>query len=239
MYQGRRADTAVRRNVVPAICVPSGSAPGTSTSTTRGSNMSPVCMLSVTLVALAALAVQASAGSQANPFSPPYAIVYPEDGGRSNPLYALVRYSDEINPVPIVRLWPEADDGEYLVQISGDSSMDYSHVRVTVKNGQVSAVESRPTAMRIAGGIARNVTSGIEFAFEPSGPPNFIQKTASTYALRRLLNKWTILQIMAGLFVIWFPRYLANVDPAMLAEISGEATPVKEDPNAYLERLIT
>lgn len=128
--------------------------------------------------------------------------------------------------------------GGYVLEVCGSSRRDYAHVRVGVgASGALETVEARRDPLLLPGGAAMNVTGVLEFVLV--GEAVYGESRVESWALLPLLNRpFVLLQLFAGAFVLWFPRYIASIDPDMLYELTGETPPDIGDPNKVLKRLL-
>lgn len=134
---------------------------------------------------------------------------------------------------------PPLPAGEYVLELAGAVRHDYPHIRASVDaTGALVSVEARRDPLLIPGGAAMNATDAA-LVFAPVGATMYGKPDGSTWALLRLLNRpLVLLQLLSGVFVLWFPRYLASIDPDMLYDLTGETPPDIGDPNAVLRQLL-
>jgi hypothetical protein len=136
---------------------------------------------------------------------------------------------------------PTLADGDYVLELCGSSKVDYSHILLHVAKGLIARVEDRRDPLIVAGRYYSKVLdAGDMIVFVPRSTIEFIPSpqpwahTLSTF----FSNKLVLVQLVAVAFVIWFPRYVASLDPDMLAMLSGERLPDIGDPNSVLKKLL-
>jgi hypothetical protein len=130
--------------------------------------------------------------------------------------------------------------GDYVLELSGARRLDYPHVRASIADGgRLLSVEARRDPLLMPGGVARNETD-VMLRFEPVGPAAFGEPPRQSWALVRMLNRpFVLFQLISGAFVLWFPRYIASIDPDMVYELTGETPPDIGDPNKLLKLLLS
>lgn len=127
-------------------------------------------------------------------------------------------------------------DGEHLLELCCSETNEYPHLRVTMRNSIVVAVEERTDPLLIPGGYKREITDHV--VFRARAKLQFTHNRRRWSFFSHLMKPYVIFQILAGIFVAWFPRYIATIDPQMLAQLTGEQPVDVGDANAYLKRLI-
>lgn len=134
---------------------------------------------------------------------------------------------------------PSLAEGEYILELAGSVRHDYPHLRARVDEaGALVSVEARRDPLLLPGGAAMNATDAA-LVFAPVGASMYGKPEQDAWALLRMLNRpFVLLQLVAGAFVLWFPRYLASIDPDMLYDLTGETPPDIGDPNAVLRQLL-
>ncbi len=132
---------------------------------------------------------------------------------------------------------PFAHNGEYVLTVLGSKMQDYSPLRLSVHEGVVQSVEVRRDPLVRPHGL--DDVHKAELVFEPYSVTKFATASRSSPFKSLLKRRYVWLQLFAGAFVIWFPRYLTNMDPDMLYELTGERAPKIGDPNRLLKRLLS
>lgn len=134
---------------------------------------------------------------------------------------------------------PPLPAGDYVLELAGAVRHDYPHLRASVEaTGALISVEARRDPLLLPGGAAMNATDAA-LVFSPVGAAMYGKPEGNTWALIRLLNRpLLLLQLVSGVFVLWFPRYLASINPDMLYDLTGETPPDIGDPNAVLKQLL-
>lgn len=132
----------------------------------------------------------------------------------------------------------ELSDGDHVLEVCCSQRFEYFHQRITIENGDVIAVEERKDPLSIPGGYRKVETNDV--VFHPRATLHFSVKRRRPWSLFRHFTKpYVLFQLLAGIFVVWFPRHMATIDPDMLAELTGEQPVDTGDPNALLKRLVS
>lgn len=134
---------------------------------------------------------------------------------------------------------PTQTDGVYVLHLNGATSYEYLPILVLLQNGAITSAMPRTEPLMIppdAGAPAWPSTTEIEF--KPFGKTNYAKKSPP-WRLRDLWrNKIRLLQLLALVFVVWFPQFIRELPKELREELMGEKEEDMGDPNALVKTLL-
>jgi hypothetical protein len=148
-------------------------------------------------------------------------------------------YGADSSPYALTFSLPSLADGDYVLELCGSPGFDYPHIRLAISNGSIMSAYERRNPLLIAAGYKTPLVSlPNEITFVPRSVVEFSRSRTTWWAsIASTGYKIVLLQILSLAFVIWFPRYLGNLDSATIAMLTGEDEVDVGDPNAVMKRL--
>lgn len=134
---------------------------------------------------------------------------------------------------------PAETDGIYILHLNGAIIDEYVPLLVVLRSGGVASVLPRKEPLMVPPRPGSSAwPDSTELKFVPLRKANYAKKRAP-WRLRDLWRyKFRILQLMAVVFVVWFPQFIRELPKELREELMGEEEVDSGDPNALVKTLL-
>lgn len=129
-------------------------------------------------------------------------------------------------------------DGVFVLEVYGADTYEYTQLLVLLKNGAVASAMPRKDPLLLPPREDAIWPEQTEIVMTPRKKTNYAKKPAP-WQLRDLWRlKYRLLQLLAVIFVVWFPQVIRDLPQELREEVLGEKDEDIGDPNALVKALL-